>query len=89
VVCDAATKLRRCRSLEEVEAAYPGLVRTLEFTERRVTWVRQRGGSTPGVVGPLRWLDQVVREHPAMDEPGGQPLRQELRALIGRIRDRA
>jgi hypothetical protein len=81
--------LHQCQDLRAVEWVHARLVRRLEAVRVRVDSVARRGGSSPGVAGPLRWLDQVVRELPALDEPGGEPLRSELRAVIARIRERA
>jgi hypothetical protein len=81
--------LHQCPDLPAVEWAYPRLVRRLDAVRVRVDSTARRGGSSPGVAGPLRWLDQVVRELPALDEPGGEPLRAELRSLVARIRERA
>jgi hypothetical protein len=89
IVNDATVRIRTCRSLEELERVYPILVRTLEFTARRVEWIGRKGGSSPGVHGPCKWLDQVVRELPALDSAQGEPIRAELRALVARIQERA
>jgi hypothetical protein len=80
--------LRRCKDLRAVEYRFPAIARRLEDVLRRVNSTARRGGSSPGVLGPLHWLDQVLRELPALDEPGGEPLRAELRALVARIRER-
>jgi hypothetical protein len=82
-------QLRSCADLRAVVARWPRLCRTLEDVARRVSATRARGGSTPAVVSPLKWLDAVLRDHPALDEPGGEPLRSELRSLVARIRERA
>jgi hypothetical protein len=81
--------LRRCQDLPAVESRWSAIARRLEEVLRRVDSTARRGGSSPGVIGPLRWLDQVVRELPALDEPGGEPLRTELGARVARIRERA
>jgi hypothetical protein len=81
--------LRLCTDLPAATYRFPNIVRRLEHVRSRVDSVARRGGSSPGVVGPLRWLDQVARELPALDEPGGEPLRSELRSLVARIRERA
>jgi hypothetical protein len=89
IVIDATMRIRLCHTLEEVEAAYPILLRTLEFAARRIDRVARQGGSSPGVHGPCRWLDAVLRDAPCLDEPGGEPIREELRSLVARIRERA
>jgi hypothetical protein len=89
IVLDSIVRLRLCRDLADVERAMPTLIRVLEYTARRVAGIARKGGSSPGVHGPLRWLDAVCRELPALDEPGGESLRSELRSLIARIRERA
>ena len=67
---------------------FPNIVRRLEHIRCRVDAVHRRGGSSPGVAGPLRWLDSVIRDHAALDSPQGEPLRAELRAIVARIRER-
>jgi hypothetical protein len=81
--------LHQCQDLHAVEWAYPRLLQHLDYVKQRVDRVARQGGSCPGVAGPLRWLDQVLRDSPALDEPGGEPLRAELRQLVARIRERA
>jgi hypothetical protein len=81
--------LRRCKDRRAVEYRWPAIARRLEDVLRRVDSTARRGGASPGVIGPLRRLDQVVRELPALDEPGAEPLRAEFRALVARIRERA
>jgi hypothetical protein len=87
-VNSVAIILHRCKDGRGVEYRFPALVRRLEDVLRRVEAVARQGGSSPGVIGPLRWLDQVVRDLPALDEPRGEPLRAELRTLVARIRER-
>jgi hypothetical protein len=72
-----------------VEAIHPGLVRCLEFAERRVAGIARKGGSNHGVIPMLKWLDAVLRDHAALDSEEGEVLRAELRGLVGRIRERA
>src|SRR5262249_55290978 len=85
----AAITLRLCPGIAEVEYQFSSIVRRLEYVRERVDRVARRGGSTPGVAGSLRWLDQVVRDHPALDSAEGESLRAELRSLVARIRQRA
>jgi hypothetical protein len=68
-----------------VEYRWSRIVRALEAVRTRCGAVRCRGGRPVGVDGPMAWLDQVVRGHPALQEPGAEPLRAELLALIGSI----
>jgi hypothetical protein len=89
VVTDAVMRLRLCHTLEDVERAYPVLVRTLEFALRRVTHVSRQGGASPGLHAPARWLDTVLRDHAALDSEEGETIRAELRGLVARIRERA
>jgi hypothetical protein len=88
-VNDITATLHECQDLRAVEYVHARIVRRLEAVRVRVDSVARRGGSSPGVLGPLRWLDQVVRDQAALDEPGGAALRDELRALVARIRERA
>jgi hypothetical protein len=81
--------LRQCRDLADVQAAYPRVLSYLDFACRRVEWVARQRGSSPAVVPPLRWLDAVLRDHPALDSAEGEALRAELRGLAARIRERA
>ena len=71
--------------LAELEYRWPRLVRSLEALGNRAASVRARGGMPLGLDGPLDLLRQVVRDHPAFAEPGGEPLRVELLGLARRI----
>jgi hypothetical protein len=85
----AVVMLRQCRDLTDVQAAYPRVLNYLEFTARRVEWVARKGGSSPAVVAPCRWLDTVLKDHAAMDCEEGEAIRAELRQLVAKIRNRA
>ena len=55
---------------------------------RRLGLTRAHGGSSPAVAGPLAWTEQVVKDHPALQVPGAEPVAEELLRLIGHIRRR-
>ena len=78
--------LKRCEDLRAVEYRWPKLVRTLESVVRRVSLIRARGGSSPAVAGPLAWMEQVVKDYPALQVPGAGPVAEELLAFVDRIR---
>ena len=80
-----AMTLQECEDLPVVAWKWGRIVRALELIADRAASVRCRGGSPTAIAGPLDWLDQVVRNHPALQEPGAEPLRDELLGLIRRI----
>ena len=80
-----AMTLRECEDIPAVAWKWGRIVRALELIADRAASVRRRGGSLASVAGPLDWLDQVVRHHPALQETEGAALRDELLALIRRI----
>jgi hypothetical protein len=71
--------------LSTIEYRWRKIVRGLETAATRAAVVRRRGGSVPGIDGAVRWLQATIRDHAALDEPGGQALRDELQALLRRI----
>jgi hypothetical protein len=81
-----AITLKECPSLAAVEGRYSAITHTLDGLAERITFCRRRGGVPMGVAPALRWLDQVVRDHPPLDGPEGAPIREELRALVSRLR---
>jgi hypothetical protein len=81
-----AILLRLCPDTAAVERRFADIMRRLERVRRRVDRVARQGGSTPGVFGPLRWLDSVLRDHLALDSAEGEPLRADLRGLVAKIR---
>ena len=55
---------------------------------RRTEDQRTNGEKFSGsVAGPLAWMEQVVKDHPTLQEPGAEPVAEELLRLIGHIRD--
>ena len=77
--------VQECEDLPAIAWKWSRIVRALELIADRAAVVRRRGGSLASVAGPLDWLDQVVRHHPALQETEGAGLRDELLALIRRI----
>jgi hypothetical protein len=84
-----AMTLQECEDLPVVAWKWGRIVRALELIVDRAAVIRRRGGSLANLAGPLTWLDQVVRDHPALQEPGAEPVAEELQRLIDRIRDLA
>jgi hypothetical protein len=78
--------IRDCPDLCWLEYRWPRIAHALEVVVGRGTTTRCRGGSATNLAGPLACLDRVLRTHPALQEPGGVPLRDELARLVGRIR---
>jgi hypothetical protein len=81
-----AITLRECPSLAAVESRLSRITHTLDGLAERIAGCRRRGGVPIGVAPALKWLDQVVRELPALDGPEGEVIRQELRAVVTRLR---
>ena len=79
-------QLQGCADLGELEYRFPRIARILEGIRDRVAIIYRRGRSTASVAGPLDWLDQVVRDHPALQAPDGEPLRSKLLRLAEDIR---
>ena len=77
--------VQECEDLPAIAWKWSRIVRALELIADRAAVVRRRGGSLASVAGPLDWLDQVVRHHPALQETEAAGLRDELLALIRRI----
>jgi hypothetical protein len=78
--------LQECDSLAGVEARYSLITRTLDQLADRIAEARRRGSVPLPVAPALKWLDQVVRELPALNGPDGEALRSELRVAIARLR---
>jgi hypothetical protein len=81
-----AITLRELENLPAVAWRWGRVVGALEDVVRRLSVVRRQGGATASVAGPVAWLEATVRDHPAMQEPGAEPLREELLRLADRIR---
>jgi hypothetical protein len=81
-----AGQLKGCEDLAAIEYRHSRIVDTLEGVVRRALMVRCRGGTAPGLDTAVQWLDQVVRDHPALEGPQGEPIRAELLSIVGRIR---
>jgi hypothetical protein len=81
-----AITLRECPSLAAVEGRLSRITSSLDGLAERITGCRRRGGVPIGVTPALKWLNQVVRELPALDGPEGEPIRGELQALVSRLR---
>jgi hypothetical protein len=81
-----AIQLKGLTDPAEVAYRFPKLARSLQAIANRAAAVRRHSGEPAGIDGPLSGLAQVVREHAAFDEPGGEPLRSELLRLVERVR---
>jgi len=73
-----AILLKGCADLREIEYRWPRLVRALEGCADRAASVRSRGGEPANLDGSLAWLTEVIHAHPALEGPGGEPIRGEL-----------
>jgi hypothetical protein len=80
-----AMTVQECEDLPAVAWKWSRIVRARELIADRAAVVRRPGGSLASVAGPLDWLDQVVRDHPALQESEGRGLQAELLTLIRRI----
>ena len=80
-----AMTLQECEDLPVVAWNWGRIVRALELIVDRAAVIRHRGGSLANVAGLLDWLNEVVRDHPALQESEGTALRDELLGLIRRI----
>jgi hypothetical protein len=80
-----AMTVQECEDLPAVAGNWSRIVRALELIADRAAVVRRRGGSLAGVADLLDCLDQVVRDHPALQESEGRGLQAELLTLIRRI----
>jgi hypothetical protein len=89
VLTHVTVLLYQCEDLADVEGLFPRITNNLKFTLRRVEWVHRQGGHSREIAGAMRWLDQVVRDLPALDSDGGEPIRAELRRLTARIAEHA
>jgi hypothetical protein len=78
--------LQACTSLAAVESRYSLMTHTLDQLAERIAAARRRGAVPMPVAPALRWLDATVKELPALDGPDGAPLRDELLAVIARLR---
>jgi hypothetical protein len=81
-----AMTLRGCESLAAVESHASRILGALDQLAERIALVRRRGSVPMPVQPALRWLDEVVRSHPALDSDAGEVLRAELRAAVARLR---
>ena len=77
--------LQECEDLPAVAWKWGRIVRALELIVDRAAVIRHRGGSLANVAGLLDWLNEVVRDHPALQESEGTALRDELLGVIRRI----
>jgi hypothetical protein len=81
-----AIVIRACADLPELEYRWPRIVRSLKASTDRAGRVRRHGGAPVGIDGPIAWLEATVKDHPALREPGAEPLQSELLGLIRRVR---
>jgi hypothetical protein len=81
-----AAQLKGLDDLAGIEYRFGRLSRTLEACAERAAAIRMRGGSLAGLDASTRWLEEVIRDHPALQGPEAEGVKGELLRLAHRCR---
>jgi hypothetical protein len=86
VINGVADQLKAMDDPVGIEYHFGRLSRALEACAARAARVRRQGGSVAGLDASVRWLDQVIRDHPGLAGPAAEGLKGELLRLVDRVR---
>jgi hypothetical protein len=86
IVNGVAAQLKTLGDLAGIEYHFGRLSHALEACAERAARVRHSGGSVAGLDASTRWLEEVIRDHPALQGPEADGVRSELLSLVARVR---